>query len=146
MTDAERSLTGLNVLVVEDEALVALNLETMLEDLGCRVVGPIMRLDRLDDMIDGPMQADAAILDVNIGGKEIFPLAQRLAALGVPLVFATGYGRAGLPEDWHDWPILQKPYSIEEIVRGLVQAMETRPVASVEGSPVADPATSLDEG
>lgn len=145
MTESERSLAGLNVLIVEDEALVALNLETMLEDLGCQVVGPVMRLDRLDDMISAPLRADAAILDVNIGGKEIFPLAQRLAALGVPLVFATGYGRAGLPEAWHGWPILQKPYSLEEIVRGLMQAMETRPIPSVEGCPRAGQSAILDE-
>lgn len=121
MADAHALPTGLTVLVVEDEALVALNLETMLEDLGCNIVGPIMRLDCLEALIAGPVEADAAILDVNIGGREIYHHAERLAALGIPLVFATGYGREGLPEAWHRWPIIQKPYSSDEIARALAR-------------------------
>lgn len=121
MPDAE--LDGLAVFVVEDEALVVLNLEDMLAELGCSVVGPAMRLDRALAMADKGIEADAAILDVNLGGEKVFPLAERLVASGMPVVFATGYGRAGLPEIFHALPILQKPYTVAEVAAGLRAAM-----------------------
>jgi len=71
-----------------------------------------------------------AILDVNVAGTMIFPFARKLAERGVPMVFATGYGRAGLPQDFSGRPILQKPYTTEDVRAGLAQAMEAaRPAA-----------------
>lgn len=114
---------GLSVFVVEDEALVALNLEDILVDLGCKVVGPAMRLERAEAMVDQGMQADVAILDVNVAGTMVFPFARRLAAAGMPLVFATGYGRSGLPEEFGTRPILQKPYTTDDVRAGLAEAL-----------------------
>lgn len=124
MSDAV--LDGLAVFVVEDEALVALNLEDMLMDLGCVVVGPAMRLDRAMHMAEQGLAADVAILDVNLAGEKVFPLAERLVEAGLPVVFATGYGRAGLTEAFHALPVLQKPYTIEEVAAGLREAMAAR--------------------
>lgn len=127
ISESERAaLAGLSVFVVEDEAIVALNLETMLEDLGCRTIGPVMRFDRAEAMIEAGITADAAILDVNVGGRKVFPLADRLAQTGMPLVFATGYGHAGLPSQWHSRPIVQKPYTMENIARALSDALSAR--------------------
>lgn len=114
---------GLTVFVVEDEALVALHLEDMLADLGCTVVGPAMRLDRAFEMVEKGLTADVAVLDVNVAGQPIFPLAEKLAERGMPLVFATGYGRSGLPPEWHSRPVLQKPYTMEDVAAGLARAI-----------------------
>jgi len=117
---------GLAIFVVEDEALVALNLEAMLEDIGCRVIGPAMRFERAEQMMHEGLAADAAILDVNIGGRQVFDLARGLARRGIPIVFATGYGRDGMPGEWLDRPILQKPYVEREVRKALREAMAAR--------------------
>ena len=114
---------GLSVFVVEDEALVALNLEDMLAELGCTVVGPVMRLDRAEKMLDEGIVADVAILDVNVAGQMIFPFAKRLAQKGMPIVFATGYGSAGLPDDFRHMTVLQKPYTMDDVATGLRSAV-----------------------
>ena len=122
-------LAGLNVFVVEDEALVALNLEDMLEELGCTTIGPATRMDRAEQMMADGLTADVAILDVNLAGEMIFPLAQRLAERGMPIVFATGYGRSGLPANFQDFPVLQKPYTLNDVVAGLAQAISFGKIA-----------------
>ncbi len=111
------------VFVVEDEALVALNLEDMLVDLGFRVEASAMRIEQALDIIDRGCAADVAILDVNLAGKPVFPVAERLAEAGMAIVFATGYGRSGLPEQWQGSQVLQKPYTMEQIATCLNAAV-----------------------
>lgn len=123
MLSQNNGLSPLNVFVVEDEALVALNLEDMLAELGCAIVGPAMRIERARAMIENGIQADVAILDVNVAGEQVFPIAEMLAARGVPIVFATGYDREGLPQDWHNRTILQKPYTLGDVSRSLAAAV-----------------------
>src|SRR5436305_12924447 len=96
MTDTA-VLAGLRVLVVEDEMMVSMLIEDMLSDLGCTVVGPASRLDEAMELAraDG---LDCAVLDVNLGGQPIFPLADLLRQQRRPFAFATGYGDAGLPD------------------------------------------------
>ena len=115
-------LADLKVFVVEDEALVALNLEDMLADLGCSGVVLAMRIEQALDTIEQGLAADVAILDVNLGGQPVFPVAERLAARGTPIVFATGYGRSGLPSEWQSRPVLQKPYTMDEVATCLRKA------------------------
>ena|SRR5690606_19917534 len=103
-----------------------MNLEMILEDLGCQVVGPAMRFERAQAMVDDGLKADAAILDVNVAGREVFPLADRLRELDIPLVFATGYDNAGFPEKWRDNPALRKPYTMEDVERALKQTLASR--------------------
>lgn len=122
----DETTAAMTVFVVEDESLVALNLEDMLSELGHRVLGPAMRIARARTLIEGDFAADAAILDVNVAGEPVFPIAQMLADRGVPIVFATGYDRDGLPEAWHDRAILQKPYTIDEVSRSLDKAVGRR--------------------
>ncbi len=120
MTNA---LQGRRVLVIEDESLVAMLLETILDDMGCAVVGPESNID------DGLRAAttegglDAALLDVNVAGREVFPVAEALKARGVPFVFSTGYGEAGLPEHWRGNPTIQKPFTEAAIRDALMKAM-----------------------
>lgn len=121
--DAPSELQGLTVFVVEDEALVALNLEDMLSDLGCTIVGPAMRVATARQMLSEAFEADIAILDVNVAGEVVFPVAEELASKGIPIIFATGYGQAGLPEAWHGNTILQKPYTMDDVCGSLMKAV-----------------------
>lgn len=118
-----KALKGLRVFVVEDEALVVMNLEMILEDLGCVVVGPAMRFDQAEEMVNEAIEVDMAILDVNLDGQEIFPLAERLSASDVAVIFATGYHQIDMADRWRGAPILQKPYTSEDVARSLSAAL-----------------------
>lgn len=117
MTDTA-SLQGLRVLVVEDEMMVSMLIEDMLTDLGCTVVGPASRLDEALELA-GRAEIDCAVLDVNLGGQPIFPLADVLRERGVVFAFATGYGDAGLREADRGSPVLQKPFREGDLARVL---------------------------
>jgi CheY-like chemotaxis protein len=101
--------SGLRVLLVEDEIMVALVLEEMLAELGHTVVGPVARLERALEMTQRE-PFDVALLDVNINGGEVYPVAEALAACGIPFAFITGYRRKGLRTLYSDRPTLQKPF------------------------------------
>jgi CheY-like chemotaxis protein len=112
---AERRL---RILVIEDEMLVAMNIEDMLLELGHEVAGLASRL--------GPALAlaresrfDAAVLDVNLAGEPSFPIADLLIERGVPFLFATGYGRQGIEERYRGYPMLQKPFRTVELGEAL---------------------------
>ncbi len=118
-----QTLTGRRVLVVEDESLVAMLLETILEDMGCTPVGPVATVDEGLAMVAGEGTLDAALLDVNVAGREVFPIADALKARGVPFVFSTGYGEGGLPDAWRGHPTVQKPFTEAAIRDALMKAM-----------------------
>jgi CheY-like chemotaxis protein len=111
-------LAGLHVLAVEDESLVAMWLEDLLADLGCLVVGPANSVAAALVLLD-QQPVDAAILDINIAGERVFPVADRLTALNVPFVFATGYGVSGVQEPYAHRPVIQKPYTMGTLQRAL---------------------------
>lgn len=113
--------SGLRVLVVEDEIMVALLLQDMITDLGHRVVGPVGRLGKALEMATSEA-IDMAILDVNLDGEEVYPVADALAARHIPFAFVTGYGRDGLREPYCASPILAKPFH-ERHLRGLFEEM-----------------------
>ena len=117
-------IEGMRVLVVEDESLVALQLEDMLLDLGCLVVGPAMRLRAAGELLDSGVGIDCAVLDVNVCGEMVYPIAERLAEMGIPFIFATGYGRDGVDRRWTSVPILQKPYTSDEIGESLALCLQ----------------------
>ena len=116
MTDLK--LEGLRVLVVEDEMMVSMLIEDMLSELGCLVVGPASRLDEALSLAK-EAELDCAVLDVNLGGQPIFPLADLLRERGRPFAFATGYGDAGLREADRGSPVLQKPFREGDLARVL---------------------------
>lgn len=117
-------LRGRRVLIVEDETLVAMLLEDMVGELGAEVAGRASRLSRALELAEDPgLAIDAAILDVNLNGEEAFPIAEALAARGVPFAFSTGYGKSGLPQQWRSRPVIQKPFTQEQIAAILAQAL-----------------------
>ncbi|WP_062012029.1 response regulator [Aureimonas sp. AU4] len=126
-TDRSR-LVGLRVFAVEDESIVAMQLEDILADLGCDLVELAMRLRKALDRLAEEPEIDAAVLDVNIAGEKIYPVAERLRARGVPIVFATGYGRGGLQPEWQDCEVIQKPYTEAQIADALMRALGAVPV------------------
>ena len=118
-----QALTGRRVLVVEDESLVAMLLETILEDMGCSPVGPVATVDEGLAMVAAETSLDAALLDVNVAGREVFPIADALKARGVPFIFSTGYGEGGLPDAWRGQATVQKPFTESAIRDALLKAM-----------------------
>jgi CheY-like chemotaxis protein len=122
MTSPITHLNGKRLLVVEDEAFVALMLEALLEGFGCDVVGVAGTLSRgLEYAADEDLAIDGAVLDINLGGEKVFPVAQRLVARGVPFIFCTGYGAEGVPGDFAGVPTLAKPY-LEETLKTVLES------------------------
>ncbi len=116
-------LNGLRVLVVEDEAAISLLLEDMLLDFGCEVIGPAARLAAALDAVSRE-KVDLAILDVNVAGEPIYPVAAVLVERSIPFVFSTGYGSAGIKDTYRDRPVLQKPFAQHDLKKKLLLAWE----------------------
>ena len=116
------ALSGRRVLVVEDESLVAMLLETILEDMGCLPVGPASSVDE-GLALATDEHLDAALLDVNVAGRHVFPIAEVLKARGVPFVFSTGYGEGGLPDEWRGHATVQKPFTEAAIRQALMKTL-----------------------
>jgi DNA-binding NtrC family response regulator len=127
MQEAADVLRGRRVMIVEDELLVAMELESLLEDQGCAVVGPAPTVDRALALLDRE-RPDAVILDVNLDGQTAVPVAAALNARGVPFVLATGYGNAQACEpELKGAPRIDKPVSHDRLVRVLARILEARP-------------------
>jgi CheY-like chemotaxis protein len=118
-----QALSGRRVLVVEDESLVAMLLETILEDMGCTPVGPASTVDEGLAIATGGEPLDAALLDVNVAGRQVFPIARALKDRAVPFVFSTGYGEGGLPDEWRGQATIQKPFTEAAVRDALMRAM-----------------------
>lgn len=118
-------LAGLKAMVLEDEASIALLIEDMLETLGCEVVMSIARMERALQLAPG-VQCDFAVLDINLNGTPVFPVAEVLRSRSIPFVFSTGYGAAGVPAEFSDVPVLGKPFPIEELERGIARALSAQ--------------------
>ena len=106
-------LYGLRVFVVEDEALVVMMLEDMLADLGCIIMGVAGTVAQALERVTNSTMIDAAILDVNLGGEKIYPVADMLTEREVPFVFSTGYGPGDLIARYPCSQTLAKPYLTE---------------------------------
>ncbi len=114
----------MRVLVVEDEALVAMLMEDMLADQGCTVVATAPRLDEALAHAENPsLEIDVAVLDLNLAGENTYAVAGALQKRGVPFVFATGYGAGGLPAEWQGRPTLQKPFTAGDVTAVLMKTL-----------------------
>ncbi len=114
------------VLVVEDEAMIAMLVEDMVLDFGSEVVGPAARIDEALDLAHRA-DLDAAILDINVDGTDTFAVADVLRERGVPLIFATGYGASVLPDRFSGCPALAKPFSHQVLCETLRDALADQP-------------------
>lgn len=114
--------TAKRVLIVEDEVLIAMDLEDMLNDLGHEVVGQATRIDKAMELAS-ESDIDFAVLDINLAGKKSFPVADILSERGIPFAFATGNGPEGLTDGYRDFPALQKPYAQEDLERTIAQVL-----------------------
>jgi len=112
------ALEGVRVLVVEDEYLVAILIEEILESAGCIVMGPIPRVPEALDAVDHD-DYDAAVLDVNLAGERINPVADALSERNVPFLFVTGYGANALPSEYAERPHVCKPFRMAELIGAL---------------------------
>lgn len=103
------------ILVVEDEPIIAIEIENTLNAMGCEIVGPVARLSQAIALASD-RDLDCAVLDVNVRGGSITPVAELLLARGVPLLLTTGYSEFALPECLVHVPRLTKPYSNDGLV------------------------------
>ncbi|MCF8709188.1 response regulator [Rhizorhapis sp. SPR117] len=117
------ALHGLRLFVVEDEALVALLLESMLDAHGCIIVGQAAAVkSALEAVARLGRGVDVAILDVNLGGERVFPVADALMENGIPFVFTTGYGPLGLEDRYPGRTVITKPYREAVLVEAVLDA------------------------
>ena len=114
--------TGRRILVVEDEFLIRMLLEDMLTDLGYEIVGVAGRVDEAAELAESK-DFDLAILDVNLDGQDVYPVADVIGNRGLPFMFVTGYGGRGLPDNYRNRPTLQKPFQLDELKRMLAQVL-----------------------
>ena len=115
-------LQGRRILVVEDEYLLADEWSQGLSRAGAEVVGPVMSVETALDMVKHEPLPDGAILDVNLAGTFVFPLADLLIAHRVPVVFTTGYDPESLPSRYVDVPTCGKPIAMREVFEQLSRA------------------------
>ena len=118
------ALAGGSVMLVEDEAIVALAVNDSLTDLGFSVIGPFSRVsDACRALQDN--KVDAAILDINLGGEMVYSLAELLTARKIPFVFATGYGAESIETRFEHIPVLQKPIEKDMLTRVFMRPAPT---------------------
>ncbi|ABE40011.1 response regulator [Rhodopseudomonas pseudopalustris] len=111
-----------SVFLVEDETMIRMMVVDMLEELGFSVAAETGEINEAL-MLAGTTEFDVAILDVNVNGKVISPVADVLKARNRPFIFATGYGTQGVPEGYRDRPALQKPFQIESLKQALATTL-----------------------
>jgi CheY-like chemotaxis protein len=118
-------LDGLCVLVVEDEAIISFLLEDMLGELGATHIRHAANVSSALGFL-AERTPDLALLDVNLGGERVYPVAEKLEAAGVTFLFTTGYGRGGIDPRWASKTVVQKPFSIEHMTMALREVLPAR--------------------
>ncbi|HEX2527226.1 MAG TPA: hypothetical protein VHL31_13140 [Geminicoccus sp.] len=113
------NLSGTRVLVVEDVYVIADDLQHELEHAGAEVVGPVPTLDAAMKLVTAGPGIDGAVLDVELNGQKVFPLAAELSNRGVPFVFVTGYDQSMIPAEHSHVPRYEKPADAMKIARAL---------------------------
>jgi DNA-binding response OmpR family regulator len=133
-------LAGSRILVVEDDRLLSAMLEDALTILGCTAI-------RASDIAGaaallGTSTPDGAILDVNVAGEKVYPIAHELSRRGIPFFFVTGYVNAEVPSEYRDRPFLKKPFRVRDLERHLESILKTDlPVLPPRHVPKPSPST-----
>jgi PAS domain S-box-containing protein len=128
--DNRRTLQGKRILVIEDEPLVAMDVESSLTAAGCEVVGPAATLERAKLLIE-ESDCDAALLDVNLAGQPVDELATLLTRKNRPFAFVTGYGRDALPSGFRGAVVLGKPFGADQLL-ATVEVLLYQPASVVQ--------------
>jgi CheY-like chemotaxis protein len=116
------NLSGRRILVVEDDLMIAMLIDDVLKEAGCDVVGPVPRLAPALQAASSE-RLDGALLDINLAGELVSPVADRLIERGVPFLFLTGYGWHMLPERFHTRPLVTKPCRQDILLSALARAV-----------------------
>jgi DNA-binding response OmpR family regulator len=114
MTGTQMALAGKRVLIVEDELLVALMIEDFLGDFGCTTIGPCGSVENALLAVRTET-LDLAVLDVNLAGERVYPVAEALAERHIPFLFLSGYGEDAIPPGHSDWKVCAKPFRGAEL-------------------------------
>ncbi len=117
------SLSGRRILLVEDETLVSMVIEEALRDLGCAIVGPVGTRDQALALAKAE-PLDGALLDVNLAGEPVYPVADALFSRGIPFAFVTGSGQGGIAARYATMPTLVKPFQLSTVERVLGQIVK----------------------
>lgn len=117
--NTSHALAGRQILVVEDEYFIAQQTAGSIADAGAEVVGPVATLKNALVAIDSHARLDAAVLDINLRGEMVYPVADVLTERGVPFLFATGYDQAVIPERFAAVTRCDKPPSLEDLQKTL---------------------------
>jgi CheY-like chemotaxis protein len=112
-------LRGRRILVVEDDFVVADDFCRALQEDGAEVVGPVPNVTLALALLPGSPPLDAAILDINLGGQMVYPVAEALRRLGIPFAFVSGFDHEEVPADYADVPYCEKPLDVRPCVRAL---------------------------
>jgi CheY-like chemotaxis protein len=117
------SLAGRRVLVVEDEILVFMLIESILEDNGCKVLPAASRVAAALEAARSET-IDAALLDVNVAGERVYPVAEVLRERGIPFIFLTGYGEGAIDPAFQGLRVLEKPFREGQLVEELTACLD----------------------
>ncbi|SCB50589.1 hypothetical protein GA0061098_1014185 [Bradyrhizobium shewense] len=128
-------LMGRRILVVEDEYFLADDIGNAMRTLGAEIAGPVGHIEDAVEMLHNGGVLDAAVLDVNIRAKPIFPIARELRARHVPFVFTTGYDRISIEPEFQDVPIWEKPIDIVAMAQNLASLVGGQPGRCDAASP-----------
>lgn len=116
---------SVRVLLVEDEVTVSMLIEDMLDELGYEVVGSASTIAEALSVLEQE-SPDCAILDVNLSGVYVYPVAEALRERAIPYAFSTGYGKAALRKEDVGTPVLQKPFRIDQLASALTEMIHSR--------------------
>lgn len=123
MIDETAPLQGLNILLVEDEYLIAADVETTLTRRGATIVGLAPTVADALIVINEAERLDCAVLDVNLGSETSYPVADALSVRNVPVIFVTGYDSLILPAAFASYPRLNKPFNANILVNTITAAV-----------------------
>jgi CheY-like chemotaxis protein len=111
-------MSSASILIVEDETLIRMMTENMVEELGHQVVAQTSKVSE-GLIFAQTAEFNLAILDINIGGDSVAPVAEIIEGRGIPILFCTGYATTGLPAPFHDRPVLRKPFGLLELQKAI---------------------------
>jgi CheY-like chemotaxis protein len=132
---AKQPITSQRILLVEDEYMIAMDMEHELRSMGRTVLGPVPSLDEAQQVADSEPRIDLAILDLNLGGERAYPLADKLIDRGVPLIFITGYDESTIPERYSAIPRYSKPITRTALQRALTTGLDGPSLSDNLGDP-----------